>query len=73
MSKAIYRGTTLDGSAARQVVLYTVNDRIVVAIADGDTRIIDVASLDPDMAEGLAISVRHRVLDIRMEQEADAR
>lgn len=70
MSKAIYRGTTLDGSAERQVMLYEVDDRLVVAIADGDTRIVDAASLDLDMADALAASMEDRVTDIRMEQEA---
>ena len=72
MSRAIFRGTTLGGNAKREVHVYTVNDRMVIAIADDAGRIIEAASLDPTMADGLAISVRHRVLDIRMEQEAQS-
>lgn len=71
MSTVIFRGTTLGGNAKREVHVYTVNDRIVVAIANGDGSIIDAVSLDLDMADGLAISTRHRVLDARMEVEEE--
>lgn len=74
MSKAIFRGTSLDGMAERQVMLYEVDDRLVVAIADGEQDIIvAVASLDLDMADALAASMEDRVTDIRMEMEAQSR
>ena len=72
MSTTIFRGTTLTGVVEREAHVYIVNDRIVIGIADGRGRILDVVSLDPDMAEGLAVSVRHRALAVRLEQEATA-
>ena len=70
MSKTVFRGTSLAGQREREAHVYIVNDRIVIGIADGRGRILDVVSLDPDMAEGLAASLTDRVADLRTEREA---
>lgn len=69
MSKTVFRGTSLAGQHEREAQLYTVNDRIVIAIARNG-RILDVVSLDPDMADALAASLTDRVVDVRTEREA---
>ena len=69
----IFRGTTLDGSAKRELAVWESGGGIIVSITDeldeGPPHILSIR-LDLDMADGLAISTRHRVLDCRMELEA---
>lgn len=70
MSATIFRDTSPEGRGKRaihvtddgNVVRFTVTNNQGVAIA--------TIPLDLDMADGLGRHVRHRVLDIRMEQEA---
>lgn len=73
MSKTIFRGTTLDGTAEREIALWESGWGIVLSVADaldeGPPNIMSVR-LDLDMADSLFASGADRVTDVRAELEA---